>query len=109
MIGMEELSLSQRQKVEKWFAEKANVIGKCPVCRERNYTLLNHIVAPPVFQGGSVVIGGPAYPMIMIMCQNCGYTSFHNAMVIGLLANEGPDSVKQDEADANINPEVSDG
>lgn len=88
---MEKLTLEQRQKIEKWFDEKAQVMGQCPVCRSRNFGLMDHMVAPPIFEAnGGLTIGGPAYPMIMIACGHCGHTQFHNAVMIGLLPAAQP-------------------
>ena len=86
---MQQLTLDQRKIVEQWFAEKAIVIGQCPVCLNRQFTLLDHLIAPPIFQNGSLTIGGSAYPMVMIMCMNCGHTHFHNAVMMGILPPEG--------------------
>jgi predicted nucleic-acid-binding Zn-ribbon protein len=107
---MQQLTLEQRQKVEKWFAEKANVMGQCPVCRNRQFTLLDHMVAPPIFDGGGLTIGGPAYPMVMVMCTNCGNTNFHNAVVLGLLPGEGSTDTKPPpEDEISPNREAPDG
>jgi predicted nucleic-acid-binding Zn-ribbon protein len=88
---MEKLSLEHRKMIEQWFDERVKVIGQCPVCRHRNFSLLDHMVAPPIFEtGGGITIGGPAYPMIMIACGNCGHIHFHNAVMLGLLPGSTP-------------------
>jgi hypothetical protein len=42
-----------------------------------------HVVSPPLFSSG-LIIGGTAYPFVMITCATCGNTRFLNAVSIGL-------------------------
>jgi hypothetical protein len=35
--------------------------------------------------GGSVTIGGPTYPLIVLTCMQCGYTVHVNAIVAGVV------------------------
>lgn len=82
---MNELTGDQRKKVQNWFDEKAPLVGKCPMCGHREWSLGSHLVVPPVFSDGDLFIGGTAYPFIMLTCGHCGNTQFHSAVMIGLL------------------------
>ncbi len=37
------------------------------------------------FKKGGLVIGGPVLPVIPVICGNCGYTVFVNAILAGLM------------------------
>ena len=87
------LTPNERQKIQKWMEEKKG-LQDCPSCHQRNFTLGDHLVAPQLFFGdGSVRIGGPSYPMFMAICSNCGYTSFFNSVISGVILDKPKDPV----------------
>jgi hypothetical protein len=47
--------------------------------------LADHLVSAPVYSSNGMYLGGPSYPCVMVVCSNCGYTMFHNAVVIGVV------------------------
>jgi len=49
------------------------------------------------FTGGGLLIGGPLYVMVPVMCNNCKYTWQFNAVAAGVL-----------EAPAQAQPQTSD-
>lgn len=84
-----ELTEEHRQKVAEWFerVRRSNPNGAtCPICSNKNWTLGGHLIAPPTFHFGAMVLGGPAYPHFMIVCTNCGTTQFVNAVAARLIA-----------------------
>lgn len=84
------LSNEHRIKFEAWINSKAALIGKCPICSSRNWMVMEHFVILPIFHGGNIVLGGPAYPSIGIICQNCGNTHLINAVISGILTEDSP-------------------
>lgn len=83
------LSDEQRKKFEVWINSKAALIGKCPICSERRWMLIDHFIDLPIYRGGNVVIGGgPSYPSVGLLCQNCGNTHFINAVISGILSED---------------------
>jgi len=57
----------------------------CQVCGTNNWTT-GEIVAPPVIlPGGSMAIGGPTVPMVLLICQRCGYVMHFAAQTVGLV------------------------
>lgn len=85
------LSDEQRKKFGAWISSKAAMIGKCPTCSDRRWALMDHFIDFPIYRGGSVVIGGgPSYPSVGIVCQNCGNTQFINAVLSGVLSEDSP-------------------
>ncbi|WP_139015778.1 hypothetical protein [Ensifer aridi] len=87
-IDESRLTLEQRQQVERHLTSKAALVGKCPVCSQRNWGLLDHLLHVPIYHGGSLVVGGPTYPHVGLICQNCGNTQLINAVVSGVLKNK---------------------
>lgn len=83
------LSLKQREQVAAYINGKAPLIGKCPTCGDRRWGLLDHFVHIPIFHNnGSFVVGGPSYPNIGLICQNCGNTQLINAVAAGIIMGD---------------------
>ena len=80
------LTHAQRMKVEAHIDSKATLIGKCSVCGERKWGLLDHFVTLPIYypDGGFRIPGG-RYPNVGLICHNCGHTQLINAYVAGAL------------------------
>lgn len=79
------LSPEQRQTFLNWMSSKAPLIGKCPLCNAREWSLIEEIIELRPFHGGSMVVGGPTYPNVGVICNNCGNTQLVNAVVSGVL------------------------
>lgn len=86
------LTDEQRNKFGKWMESKAEVIGKCPICRQRNWVLIDHLIHAPIFYGNMTLLGGPSYPFVGLFCQHCGNTQLINAVISGIVPNEGSPS-----------------
>lgn len=93
------LTQEQRTKFLNHINSKTNLIGKCPVCSTRQWSILDHFLNGMVFHpGGGIVIGGPSYPHVGMICGNCGNTQLVNAVVAGLLPGTPSDtSPKKDD------------
>lgn len=66
----------------------------CPVCKENDWIINDHLLELRVFNQGSFVVGGPLIPIASITCNNCGYIMHFNAIKIGLLEPENQDKEK---------------
>jgi hypothetical protein len=76
-------------------AEKDSIIAKidslwtgshsCPVCGHTNWIIGDHLVQPITLAQGSLQLGGPGYPQVMLISSKCGYTMFFNAVVLGVV------------------------
>jgi hypothetical protein len=87
------LTTEQRKKFEGWINSKSTLIGKCPICSDRRWTLIDHFVDLPIYRGGNVVLGGGiSYPSVGMVCTNCGNTQLINAMISGIIPEDGADS-----------------
>lgn len=57
--------------------------GKCPLCAPGQFTMAAHFVsATLVSPSGGLMIGGGNYPCLMLICNNCGHTRLHNAIIL---------------------------
>ncbi len=77
------LTEQQRQAAADFIGKKrANI--PCSSCGHRDFFIAEHQVAPQIYYpGGNIIIGGEAYPHIMLTCRNCGATQFYNAIIVG--------------------------
>jgi hypothetical protein len=78
------LTDEQKKRAEFWFQNKASK-AVCPICYQRTWTILPDLLAPPTFHGGSMVLGGPSYPHMVLTCTTCGNSQFINAIISGVL------------------------
>lgn len=87
------LTDEQRTKFLEHINSKTNLVGKCPICGTRQWSILAHFLNGIVFHpGGSFVIGGPSYPHVGMICGNCGNTQLVNAVVAGILPGAPADT-----------------
>jgi hypothetical protein len=57
----------------------------CPICGDTRWIISDYIVRPITMgPDGQTLLGGPAYPNILVISQGCGYTFMMNTMVLGL-------------------------
>jgi hypothetical protein len=72
---------------KKAFAEALNkrgVLLPCPRCGARQFEIADETVIklqPP----GALVRGGPAGPVVVVLCANCGFVSMHASGILDLL------------------------
>ena len=88
-VKVQSLSVEQKKDIQARLEKKWRTPKECPICHENQWALGDHIVAPPLYSQGNFVIGGAAYPVAMLICENCGYTYFFNAVVLGMIPASG--------------------
>lgn len=94
------LSPEEKQRAVDWIKERGHVLGKCPICDSQEWFIADHLVMPiTVGGGGSLLLGGPGYPQIMIVSKKCGYTRFLNAVMIGISPPQKTEPNKAEEAE----------
>lgn len=81
-----ELDLDQKKKLVEFINKKWPEPQKCPICGEQEWTLPEFIseVRDAKARGSKVTFS----PVIGIICLNCGYTFFLNAMIAGIYMKE---------------------
>ena len=78
------LTQEQRTKIQEWLKKHWRGQIGCPISGHNSWIIGDHIVAPPIQIGGGITIGRASYPQIMLICNECGYTIYFNAVKIGL-------------------------
>lgn len=64
--------------------ERAGGIRDCVVCGERNWLIEPMFAQVQATRNLNVAkIGGNSFPLLPLVCQNCGNTHFLNLMVLG--------------------------
>lgn len=89
-----ELSPQELQQAVDWFKARQTEDIICPVCKNKNWTIAKHVVAHVSISGnGAMLLGGEAYPQILVTSTECGYTFSMNAVVMGIYpARRPPDA-----------------
>ncbi|WP_262694466.1 hypothetical protein [Kordiimonas aquimaris] len=85
------LSKTEKQKIADFLNKRAPNGGICKECGSNKMSIADHIVQPIIANEGGLTIGGPSYPQVMVVCNNCGSTRYFNAVVMGLLEVEATD------------------
>ena len=83
--GRARLEKALRWIEENWVGEKA-----CAICGNTGWFMGEAIGEMRQINPGSRWLpnAGPAYPLIVLSCENCGYTLLFNAIVLGLMDGE---------------------
>lgn len=70
---------------DKWGNEK-----QCPMCGADNWVFGSKMVELREYRGGDLIIGNTVvFPLVPIICTNCGNTFLLNAFIIGILERIG--------------------
>ncbi len=80
------LTDADTRAVKEWFKKRWTKDSRCFFCSENNWAIGEHTVAPiNMSPRGGINIGGPQYPQVMLICNNCGNTLYFNAPLIGIV------------------------
>jgi len=77
----EYFSKENKETALRWIKERCPNL-KCEACNHNKWTLADDLVMSMPFTGGGLVIGGPSYPLAMLICNNCGNTKHFNAVMM---------------------------
>lgn len=76
---------AEKQRTLDWINTKWAGDKKCPICTAQNWAVEGVVELRP-YQGGALVMGGVGtYPVSQVICANCGYTHFFNAVLSGIV------------------------
>lgn len=56
----------------------------CPRCNHPKFSVAGETNIMIQEQPGSLVIGGPTIPAVIVVCENCGYITQHASIPLGL-------------------------
>jgi|SRR5215831_6240134 len=77
------LTQEDKNKVIEYLKTRWKAPQACPICGESQWFVADHLVTPTIMgPGASFLLGGVAYPLVMLVSTPCGYTRFLNAMQI---------------------------
>lgn len=76
--------------------EEKGALKPCPRCGNDEFTLLDAFLKQNLQDKlkGPLVLGGPTVPCAVVICQNCGFLSFHALGYLELL--EDVNTLKKD-------------
>ena len=63
---------------------KIAAAGDCPTCGKSGAVqIAGHLVTPiATTLGGSIQLQAANYPQVMLLCTNCGFTRYFNAIIL---------------------------
>lgn len=80
------LSSVEKQKVADFLRARSKGPIVCPICKEANWFIGDHVVwSMGKGEGQAFVRGGQNYPEVMVILNRCGYTMLVNAVMAGIL------------------------
>lgn len=80
-----ELKKDEIEKIASWLNKHWKGEKLCPICGNNNWNISQAVYELRTFHGGGLVVGGPVYPVIGIVCMVCGHTLFFNAIKLGFV------------------------
>ena len=80
------LSQIDKDKIVEWVNTRSK-FHNCPSCGDNNWTVGDDLLNMMPYNGGNLVLGGPAYPAAFLVCNHCAYVRQYMAVPMGLLAS----------------------
>ena len=62
----------------------------CPRCGQINFELIGESIIPINDNPSVVQLGGPAVPVVMVACSNCGFVTMHAQGSLGVMRKVAP-------------------
>jgi len=78
------LSKEEKDKAVHWLEERWPEPRTCPISGHDTWIIGDHLVTPLVWSQGDILVGGSVYPLVMVICEACGYTQMFNAVLLGI-------------------------
>lgn len=82
------LNAADKEKALSWLNAKAK-FHNCPSCGDNNWTFGDDLLNMMPYTGGSMIIGGPTYPVAFLVCNTCAYVRQYMAIPMGMLEPGG--------------------
>ena len=73
------------EKAIAWLRAQGPAAPNCFVCGKDEWSVQRDLIELRPYTGGGLVVGGPVYPALQIVCTTCGQTVLFNAVVAGLV------------------------
>lgn len=86
---MVQLSEDQKKKITEALTSRGAVLP-CPRCGNNTFGLVDgYFIQPIQHDLGTLQIGGPSVPAVVVACQRCGFLARHALGTLGLLPPQG--------------------
>lgn len=82
------------QKAVDWLNAKWQGPKICPVCHSNDWHVPDTLSEIRQFFHGSMVVGGPVFPLLLVTCKVCGHVLAFNALVMGLVERPQPEKAE---------------
>lgn len=76
------LTPGEKSLVTSWLNSKWTNNNRCPISGDNSWRVGDFIVHTAAYSG--VMMSGPTYPHVAVICSSCGYTIFFNAVMMGI-------------------------
>lgn len=85
------LTPAEAQTALGWLRSHWGPNRPCPFHDEpTNWEIQDTMIQTLPYTGGGVRIGGPTFPLLVVVCSTCGYTVFVNALRAGVVPRAEP-------------------
>ena len=74
-----------RQKVLQWLISKFGNVPTCPMCHTNSWGMSDDMVITPAIAQPVGVAPTITYPFVAMACNNCGYSMFFSAVILGFV------------------------
>lgn len=78
---------AENAKIVAWLNKKG-VNHSCPICNQNDWSIGSHVISSNVHIANGVMLGGPSYPIVFTVCNNCAYVRQFMAVPMGLLSED---------------------
>ena len=91
------MDATDKQKIAERLIERIGLL-QCPMCHKYEFALINRYITtvlqeePNVFNLRS---NSNSISSVAIVCNNCGYTSMHNIVALGLIEKQSLENPQQ--------------
>jgi predicted nucleic-acid-binding Zn-ribbon protein len=79
------------EKAYAWLTTHWQGDWLCPICGQDDWLVHDEAVEVRAFGQGRLAAKGSIFPLLTVLCSNCGHTLFFNALIAGLV--EPPEEV----------------
>lgn len=83
------LSDTESETVIRFLQEKWTK-PECPFHGKTEWQIDKIVGQVLPYHGGSLVVGGAVFPLVVVTCAQCGYTVFVNAIRVGVVRGDQP-------------------
>ena len=73
------------EKAERWLNERWRGDRLCSVCGKNDWWICDEVVEVKAYNEGRLLAGGSVFPLLAVICRECGNTLLFSAMLAGVV------------------------